>query len=174
MTDPRYPVGQVVFKKRLSSAERQEMIQQISDAPALVRAAVKGLTDKQLDTPYRAGGWTVRQVVHHLVDSHLNAHIRFRLALTEDNPAIKPYDQDAWAGLIDAKTAPIGASLSILDGLHERWAMLLRSLGESDFSREMQHPEQGPIDIDWILQMYSWHGRHHTAHITGLREKEGW
>jgi len=174
MSDPRFPIGKVSFRKSLTAGERSELIQQIADAPALVRKAVSGLSDEQLDTPYREGGWSVRQVVHHLVDSHTNAYIRYRLALTEENPTIKPYDQAVWAELFDAKTAPIGPSLSILDGLHERWTMLLESLGEKDFSRKLMHPENGPIDIEWMLQMYSWHGRHHTAHITELRKAKGW
>lgn len=174
MEELRYPIGRVIFKKTLSAAERAELIRQIADVPAKVREAVKGLSGEQLDTRYRDGGWTVRQVVHHLVDSHVNAHIRCRLALTEDKPTIKPYDEAAWAELSDAKTAPISLSLSILDGLHERWAMLLRSLEDADFSRKLIHPEHGEIDLDWILQMYGWHGRHHTAHIMGLRQRKNW
>ena len=174
MADPRYPIGRVTFKKRLSPEERQVLIGHIADAPGQVRKAVDGLTDEQLDTPYREGGWTVRQVVHHLVDSHTNAAIRYRLAVTEDNPTIKPYDQAAWAALDDARTAPVPPALAVLEGLHDRWARLLRSLKDEDFSRTLQHPEDGPIDIDWMLQMYGWHGRHHTAHITGLRKEKGW
>ena len=174
MTDPRFPIGRVSFKKGLTVQERSELIQQIADTPALVRKAVAGLSDEQLDTPYREGGWTVRQVVHHLVDSHTNAYIRYRWGLTEENPTIKAYDQSVWAELTDAKTAPVGPSLSILDGLHERWTMLLRSLEEKDFARTLIHPENGPIDIEWLLQMYGWHGRHHTAHITELRKAKGW
>jgi len=174
MSDPRFPIGRLTFRKDLTAAERDDLIQQIADAPALVRKAVAGLSDEQLDTPYREGGWTVRQVVHHLVDSHVNAYIRFRWGMTEDNPTIKAYDQAVWANLTDAKTAPVGPSLSILDGLHERWTTLLRSLTDKDFARKLIHPENGPIDIEWLLQMYGWHGRHHTAHITELRKSKGW
>lgn len=174
MEDLRYPIGRVSFKKSLSPAERKDLMQQIAEVPQKVRDAVKGLSDDQLNTPYREGGWTARQVVHHLVDSHANAHVRCRLALTEDKPTIKPYDEAAWAELSDAKTAPIDLSLSILDGLHARWTILLRSLKDADFSRKLVHPEHGEIDLDWILQMYGWHGRHHTAHITGLRKRKGW
>jgi len=132
------------------------------------------LSTEQLDTPYRPGGWTVRQVVHHLPDSHLNSYIRFRLALTEKEPTIKPYDQERWAELDDAKTAPIEPSLALLEALHQRWIMLLRSLIPADFARTFNHPEMGIVTLDATLRLYEWHGRHHTAHITSLRERMGW
>jgi hypothetical protein len=153
---------------------RIEFIQRIADAPPEVKAAVQGLTEKQLDTPYREGGWTVRQVVHHLPDSHINSYVRFRLALTEDEPTIKPYNERLWAELFDARTAPVALSLQLLESLHERWVMLLRSLKPSDFSRTFRHPEHGARNLDWLLQLYAWHGRHHVAHITSLREKMKW
>jgi hypothetical protein len=153
---------------------RSEFIQRIAETPSEVKAAVQGLNEKQLDTPYREGGWTVRQVVHHMPDSHMNSYVRFRLALTEDEPTIKPYNEHLWAELSDARTAPIILSLQLLESLHERWVILLRSLKPADFSRTFRHPEHGARDLDWLLQLYAWHGRHHVAHITSLREKMKW
>jgi uncharacterized damage-inducible protein DinB len=150
------------------------MIEQIAETPAKVRAAVEGFTEQQLDTPYREGGWTVRQVVHHLADSHMNAYVRFKLALTEDEPTIKTYEQDRWADTVDSRTAPAEISLLLLDGLHDRWAMLLRSLSAADFARKFTHPEHGKMTLERLLGLYAWHGRHHTAHITGLRDRKGW
>jgi len=144
----------------------------IAELPTRLRAAVAGLTDAQLDTPYRPGGWTVRQVVHHVADSHLNAYIRLKFALTEEKPAIKPYDQDAWAGLADSRL-PVEMSLATLDGVHARWTGLYRSLTDEQFGRTFRHPEIGTVTLDRQLQMYAWHGRHHVAHITALREREG-
>jgi hypothetical protein len=132
------------------------------------------LTEAQLQTPYRPGGWTVRQVVHHVPDSHMNAYIRFKLALTEDNPTIKPYDEAAWALLADTAHTPIQESLALLDALHRRWVVLLESLAPGDFARRLTHPEHGPVTLEWMLQLYAWHGRHHTAHVTALRQREGW
>jgi uncharacterized damage-inducible protein DinB len=146
----------------------------IAGLPARMRRAVAGLTDQQLNTPYREGGWTVRQVVHHVPDSHLNAYIRFKLAVTEQNPTIKPYDETAWAQLKDSELTPIEVSLALLESLHARWTVLLRSLSESDFQRKFVHPESGPHDLDWLLGLYAWHGNHHVAHITGLRERMEW
>ena len=139
-----------------------------------MRNAVAGLNDGQLDTPYREGGWTLRQVVHHVADSHMNSYIRFRLALTEDEPTIKPYDEAVWANLIDAKTAPVAPSLSLLEGLHHRWAVLLRSLSETDVQRKFVHPELGTLTVDQYISLYAWHGKHHAAHITSLRERKAW
>ena len=139
-----------------------------------MRAAVSGLSERQFETPYRPGGWTVRQVLHHVPDSHLNAYCRYKFALTEDNPTIKPYDEAAWANVADtARTRP-EVSLALLDALHERWVVLLESMSAADFGRPLQHPERGPITLDWMLQLYAWHGRHHAAHITALRQREGW
>jgi len=132
------------------------------------------LSEQQLDTPYRDGGWTVRQVVHHMPDSHMNSYVRLRLALTENEPIIKPYVEHLWADLYDARTAPIAVSLALLEALHQRWVMLLRSLKPADFSRTFRHPENGVRTIDWLLQLYAWHGRHHVAHITSLRERMKW
>jgi uncharacterized damage-inducible protein DinB len=158
----------------VDAGARDEFLRQIAEAPARFREAVRNLDDAQLDTPYRPGGWTVRQVVHHVADSHMNAYIRFRLALTEDEPAIKPYDQAAWAELADARTLPVETSLSLLDGLHARWVALAASLPEAAFSRAFFHPERGRVPLGANLAMYAWHGRHHAAHITALRERMGW
>ena len=174
MSDPRYPIGKFQVLDHPDDNMRIEFIQRIADAPSEVKAAVQGLTEEQLDTPYREGGWTVRQVVHHLPDSHINSYVRFRLALTEDEPTIKPYNERLWAELFDARTAPVALSLQLLESLHERWVMLLRSLKPSDFSRTFRHPEHGARNLDWLLQLYAWHGRHHVAHITSLREKMKW
>jgi Mycothiol maleylpyruvate isomerase N-terminal domain. len=174
MTDPRYPIGKFQGLSQLDDIKRSELIQHIAETPSKLKAAVQGLTDKQLDTPYREGGWTVRQVVHHLPDSHMNSYVRFRLALTESEPTIKPYKEQLWAELFDARTAPVDLSLRLLDSLHERWVMLLRSLKPFDFSRTFRHPESGVKNLDWLLQLYSWHGRHHVAHIMSLRERMKW
>jgi len=174
MTDPRYPIGKADLKTVLSDDERQTAIAAIAAAPANLRAAVAGLTADQLDTPYRDGGWTVRQVVHHVPDSHMNAYVRFKLALTEDEPAIKTYAEDRWAKLADSRTTPIEVSLTLLETLHHRWDDLLRSMGPDDFQRTLHHPDHGSITLDQMLGIYSWHGRHHVAHVTALRERMGW
>ena len=172
--DARYPVGKFELPKEVTPALRQAAIQELAATPARVRAAVAGLSEAQLDTPYREGGWTVRQVVHHLVDSHVNAYIRLRLALTENQPTIKPYDENIWANLEDARSAPVEVSLKLLEPLHERWVRLLRSLSAEQYARTLVHPDHGVKNVDWLLFLYSWHGRHHTAHITELRKQKGW
>jgi uncharacterized damage-inducible protein DinB len=172
-TDLSYPIGRFRRVASLTDAERREAIESIAAAPARLRAAVEGLTDEQLDTPYRPGGWTVRQVVHHVPDSHLNAYIRFKWTLTEDNPTIKTYRQDLWAELADSR-GPVEVSLTILEALHDRWVRLLRSLTSEDFARTFNHPENGPMTLDGLLVLYDWHGRHHAAHVTGLRERMSW
>jgi hypothetical protein len=172
-TDLRYPVGKFARPTSFTDASRAAAIANIAAAPANLRRAVQGLSDAQLDTPYRPGGWTVRQVVHHVPDSHMNAYIRLRLALTEDNPTIKPYDENAWAKLADAKM-PVEVSLKLLEAVHERWVVVLKSLQAADFSRTLMHPENGPMTIDSLTALYEWHGRHHVAHITELRAREGW
>ena len=159
--------------KEVTQARRQQAIEAIAAAPAKMRAAVKGLNDRQLDTPYREGGWTIRQVVHHVPDSHMNALIRLKLALTEDNPTIKPYNETAWAELADAKM-PIETSQSLLDSVHARWDRILRSMKPEQFARKLVHPEHGERTVDWLLFLYEWHGKHHTAHITELRKQKGW
>ena len=172
--DPRYPIGKYTPPQEATPALRQQAIDSIAATPAKLKAALSGLNDAQLDTPYRDGGWTVRQVVHHVPDSHLNAYVRFRLALTENQPTIKPYEEARWAELADAKSAPVAVSLALLEPLHDRWVRLLRSLTASDFARTFVHPEHGVRTLDWMLFLYAWHGRHHTAHITELREQKGW
>jgi uncharacterized damage-inducible protein DinB len=174
MTDLRYPIGKFEPVTDVTDSLRQEWIESIAQAPGIIRAAVRGLSAEQLDTPYRPEGWTVRQVVHHVADSHLNAYTRFRLALTEDGPTIKPYHEDRWARLEDARTAPVDVSLALLDSLHNRWVLLLRSMSRADFSRTFNHPEHGVRTLENTLGLYVWHGRHHTAHITSLRERMGW
>lgn len=174
-TDLRYPVGKFVRPNSLRPAERAIAIEAIARTPAAMRAAVSGLTDAQLDTPYRPGGWTVRQVVHHVPDSHMNAYTRFKLALTEDVPTIKPYDEAKWAELEDGKSKLVEHSLTLLDALHARWVFLLERLKPSDFERKVNHPEwETPMSLDALLALYAWHGKHHVAHITSLRERNGW
>jgi hypothetical protein len=173
MTDLRFPIGEFVMPSSVTPQLRTAAISAIADMPARMREAVRGLSEAQLDTPYRPGGWTVRQVVHHVPDSHLNAYVRVKLALTEDNPTIKPYDQDAFAGLPDQKL-PIAVSLSLVDSLHARWVVVLKALTPQQFARPLYHPEIGAITIDYLVQTYGWHSRHHVAHITRLREREGW
>lgn len=175
MTDDlRYPVGKFRSTTALDDAERAKALDALTELPRVLAAAVSGLNDSQLDMPYRPGGWTVRQVVHHVADSHLNAYVRLRLALTEDTPTIKPYAEAAWAELPDARTMPVSASLRMLDALHARWVALLRALAPADYARAVTHPDNGRMTIDTIVALYSWHGRHHTAHITSLRTREGW
>jgi uncharacterized damage-inducible protein DinB len=174
MSDLRYPVGKFVEDSEVTPEKRSAWIRQIAEAPASIRQAVEGLSAQQFDTPYRPGGWTVRQVLHHVPDSHMNAYCRCKFALTEENPTIKAYDEAAWAAVADTARTPPGVSLALLDALHERWVILLESLTPGDFARTLQHPEKGSITLDWMLQLYAWHGRHHAGHITALRTREGW
>jgi uncharacterized damage-inducible protein DinB len=173
-TDLRYPIGVFNMLPPSSIAQRDACIAQIEDAPARLQAAVAGFSEAQFDTPYRPGGWTVRQVVHHLPDSHMNAFIRFKLALTETEPLIKPYRQELWAELADAHDTPIEVSLRLLDNLHRRWALLLRALDPAQWSRTFRHPEIGVMTLDTTLAMYAWHGSHHVAHITALGRRMRW
>ena len=173
--DMRYPIGRFRFDADASTARQEGWLEEIAGAPAHLRAAVAGLTTAQLDTPYRDGGWTIRQVVHHLPDSHLNAYTRIKLALTEDEPTIKPYEEARWAELPDAREGDIEPSLNLLEYLHQRWLMLLRQLKSADYDRRFRHPEHGRIfKLSETLAMYAWHGRHHVAHITSLRRRKGW
>ncbi|HUN66521.1 MAG TPA: putative metal-dependent hydrolase [Bacteroidota bacterium] len=169
-TDPRYPVGKF---EPVSSPDRTALIREIADAPGLLREAVRGLTDQQLETHYREGGWTLRQVVHHVADSHMQAYGRCKLAVTEESPTIKPYHENLWAETPDARRAPVETSLVLISALHERWTMLLSSLSPADFSRTFRHPEYGTRELSWVLQLYAWHGRHHTAQITECRRRNG-
>lgn len=173
-TDLAYPVGKFQWAGFSTDADRRRYIELIAEAPGKLRAAVEGLSAQQLDTPYRPGGWTVRQVVHHVPDSHMNAYVRFKLALTENEPFVKTYDEKAWANLADTRETPIGVSLALLENLHARWAILLRSVRPDDFGRKLKHPELGIVDLDRYLAMYAWHCGHHAAHITALRARMGW
>jgi uncharacterized damage-inducible protein DinB len=171
MPDLRYPIGKFSYDGPLTEQQRQAFLDDIARAPAKLRAAVTGLSEAQLDTPYRPGGWTVRQVVHHVPDSHLNSYVRFKLALTEDEPTIKPYAEDRWAELADTKATPIEVSLTMLESLHDRWVRLLRSLTAEEWKRTFRHPELGAMSLEKTLALYAWHGRHHAAHITELRRR---
>jgi hypothetical protein len=173
--DLRYPIGQFRYEAEPDQHRREQWIEEIAATPANLRAVVAGLSSHQLDTPYRDGGWTVRQVVHHLPDSHLNAYTRIKLALTEDVPVIKPYEEARWAELPDGRAAPIELSLNLLESLHHRWVLLLRQLTPADFRRRFMHPEHGrPIELQETLALYAWHGRHHVAHIASLRRRMAW
>jgi hypothetical protein len=174
MSDLRYPIGKFHFDGSMSEEQKNKFIDDIAQAPANLRNAVEGLSQGQLDTPYRDGGWTVRQVLHHVPDSHLNAYVRYKLALTEDEPTIKPYAEDSWAQLADTRATPVEVSLTLLDSLHDRWVRLLRSLQPPDWKRTFRHPELGLVSLEKNLALYAWHGRHHVAHVTSLRDRSGW
>jgi hypothetical protein len=174
MTDPRFPIGKFHYEGPPSEDQRHKFIGEIEQTPAAIRAAVQGLSSEQTDTPYREGGWSVLQVVHHVPESHMNAYIRFKLALTEDEPTIKPYAEDRWARLADVQTTPVEISLALLENLHVRWVVLLRSLDEAEWKRTFKHPEIGLVSLEKSLAMYAWHGKHHTAHITELRNRMKW
>ncbi|MGA7220158.1 MAG: putative metal-dependent hydrolase [Candidatus Sulfotelmatobacter sp.] len=174
MTDLRYPIGKFKYEGPPTPEQRQEFLKQLAETPSRLRAAVHGLSTEQLDTRYRSEGWSVRQVAHHVPDSHLNAYIRTKLALTEDEPTIKPYAEDRWARLADTQTTPIEVSLALLDALHDRWLRLLRSLQPEDWKRPFRHPDLEPMSLEKNLALYAWHGRHHVGHITRLRERNGW
>lgn len=174
MDDLRYPIGRFRAPEQVSSSLRAELIAQIDEAPSRLRASVRRLTAEQLQTPYREGGWTLAQVVHHLPDSHINAYVRFRLALTEDEPTIKPYNESRWADLHDAASSDIESSLVLLDGLHQRWVSLLRRMTHEQWTHAFHHPERGRVTLERQLALYAWHGRHHVAHVTSLRERMGW
>jgi hypothetical protein len=171
--DLSYPIGKFHYEGPYTPAQRQRWIEDIAACPANLRKAVHGLSQPQLDTPYRPGGWTVRQVAHHVPDSHMNAFIRFKLALTEDEPQIKPYNEKAWAELPDVQV-PIETSLTLLEALTQRWVVVLRAMKPADFERKLKHPEMGVGNLDRYVGMYGWHSKHHVAHITRLRERMGW
>jgi hypothetical protein len=176
MTDDlRYPTGKFTFDPDVTPDKRAKSIAAIREAPTLMRAALQGLSDAQLDTPYRDGGWTPRQIAHHVPESHMNAYIRFKLALTESNPTIKPYDENLWAKTPDVAREPAATSIALLESLHTRWVTLLEAMKPEDFARTVFHPEhKRELSLDWMLQLYSWHGKHHVSHITGLRSRHGW
>lgn len=169
--DPRYPIGKFV---RTESIDRASLVGVIRDLPKNIQAAIAGLGESQLDTPYREGGWTLRQTVHHVADSHINSLCRFKLALTEDEaPTIRPYYEDRWAELADSRM-PVDVSLKIIEGVHARWISLLESMSDDEFQREFIHPETGPWTLEQVLALYAWHSRHHTAHITSTRTRNSW
>jgi len=172
--DMRYPIGKYERADSLTLAQRAACIDTIDETPSHLAAAIAGLTDTQLDTPYRPGGWTVRQVVHHLADSHMQAYARFKFALAENEPTIKAYDEAVWAEIADAKTAPVEISLALLENLHQRWVILLRSLSDSDLARTYRHPERGVVKLEENIGLCAWHGWHHVAHISFLREQKSW
>ena len=172
--DLRYPVGEFVPPSSFTAAQRAAAITTMAELPARMRLACAGLDDARLDTPYRPEGWTVRQVVHHTADSHAHAYIRLKFALSEDNPTIKPYAEAVWAEMRDARSAPVAWSLDLLEALHGRLVLVLGSLDAAAFARTLFHPERGPMSIDDYLALYDWHSRHHTAHITALRARQGW
>ena len=174
MSDPRYPIGKFSYSGPLTAEQKQQCLNNVEQTPSQLRAAVRGLSDSQLDTPYREGGWTVRQVTHHLPDSHMNAYIRFKLALTEDEPTIKPYMEDRWAQLPDCQSTPLEVSLALLDSLHDRFVRTLRLIKPEEWKRTFRHPEMGVVPLEKSLALYAWHGRHHVAHITELRKGMGW
>jgi uncharacterized damage-inducible protein DinB len=172
--DPRYPIGKFKLDAFPTAEERTNLIADIEKTPATLRTAVRDLTPQQIETPYREGGWTVRQVVHHVPDSHMNAYIRFKLALTEDEPTIKPYEETRWAQLEDSRSTPVEVSLSLMDSLHDRWVRVLKAMQPEQWKRTFRHPEIGTISLEKTLILYAWHGKHHVAHITELRKKMGW
>ena len=172
--DLRYPIGQFDADKPITADQRRKLIDEIAEMPARLCAAVAGLNEEQLATPYRPGGWTVRQVVHHVPDSHMNSYMRFKLAMTEERPQIRTYHEERWAELEDARNGPLEISLNLLNWLHQRWVLFLSSLTEDDFKKTFQHPEWGLVPLDKAVGLYAWHGNHHVAHITALRERNGW
>jgi len=171
----KYPIGKFIPPDQITASDRATYINDLEALPSMLREVISGLSEEQLDTPYREDGWTVRQVVHHIPDSHLNSYIRFRWALTEPQPLIKAYDEKAWALLPDAVRAPVEYSLSLLESLHRRWVFLLRKLKEEDWEKSFKHPETNKIiTLDLNLSLYSWHGKHHLAHITNLVSRMDW
>ncbi len=174
MADPRYPIGKFKFEGTTTDSQRNQFIEDIEQTPAALRSAIKNLDAKQIETPYRDGGWTVRQVVHHVPESHMNAYIRFKLALTEDEPTVKPYMEDRWAVTGEVEATPLDVSLALADSLHDRWVRLLRSMKPEDWKRSFRHPEMGLVSLERNLALYAWHGKHHVAHITELRKRMGW
>lgn len=165
--DPRYPIGRFEAPGAISESERTRLIEIVASAPGRLRDAVQGMTAQQLDTPYRKGGWTVRQVIHHVPESHMHAYIRFKLALTEDDPVVKPYNEAAWARLHDVPDTPVDTSLALLDCLHRRWVILMRGMSDEEWRKRYIHPEsdRGSMVLDYVLAMYAWHGEHHIAHV---------
>lgn len=171
--DLRFPIGKYEKGKPISSEQRKQLISEVAELPKKLREAVENLTDEQLDTAYRPDGWTIRQVVHHVGDSHMNSFIRFKLALSEENPTIRPYEEDLWAQTAEYKL-PVEVSLKLIDSVHERWTTLLESMSDEDFARTLNHPATGAWTLEDSLGLYSWHGKHHTAHVNNLKQRNGW
>jgi uncharacterized damage-inducible protein DinB len=174
MADPRYPIGKFSYNGPPTAEDKKKYLDEIEQTPARFRSALAGLSDEQLNTPYRDGGWTLRQLAHHLPDSHMNSYVRFKLALTEDEPTIKPYMENLWAELPEAKNAPIEVSLALLDSLHRRWMLMLRQFGDAEWKRTFRHPELGAMSLEKTVALYAWHGKHHVAHVTSLKKEMGW
>jgi uncharacterized damage-inducible protein DinB len=174
MADPRYPIGKFSYNGPPTAQDKKKYLDEIEQTPARFRSALAGLSDEQLNTPYRDGGWTLRQLAHHLPDSHMNAYVRFKLALTEDEPTIKPYMENLWAELPEAKSAGIEVSLALLDSLHRRWMLMLRQFGDAEWKRTFRHPELGAMSLEKTVALYAWHGKHHVAHVTSLKKEMGW
>lgn len=174
MASLSYPIGEFVARANITAPERQELITSLDQTPDRLQKALTGLSGERLETPYRPDGWTVRQTVHHLADSHVNAYVRFKLGLTEEVPTVKPYAERLWAELEDGRYAETEISLQLLSAVHRRWTMVLRSLPAEAFARTLRHPDSGVMSLDEVLQMYEWHARHHLAHITSLRQRMGW
>ena len=174
MTDPRYPVGKFERPKNIDAADRRRWIATLAALPAALREATANLTEEQLATPYRDGGWTLRQVIHHVADSHMNSYVRFKLGLTEDTPTIKPYDEAAWADLRDTAVIPVATSLCLIDCLHQRWVAVLEGMSDADWKRSVNHPELGAMTLENLLALYDSHSRHHSGHITSLRRLHHW
>ena len=174
MEDIRYPLGRFDPRQPLPPGGREALIDSLAVAPSRLRLSLSNLTGAQLDTPYRDGGWTLRQLAHHVPESHMNAYIRMKWGLTEEAPAIKTYHEDRWAELPDARTAPVEVSLNLLDAIHARWVILLRSMSDQDYARTIQHPQWGAVDLTMLLRLYEWHGRHHVAHVDQLRRRMAW
>ncbi len=174
LSNLRYPIGKFRYNADAAVKSRKESIRELETLPEKLRAAVSGFNEEQFNTPYREEGWTVKQVINHIADSHLNAYIRLKLALTEDNPVIKPYNQTDWGWLADSQLTPAAVSLILIESLHTRWCILLNSLDEKEFNRTYVHPESGQLNIEYLVSLYAWHSKHHTAHITSLRKRMGW
>lgn len=172
--DLRYPVGKYDPRGEVSLEQRRAWLDEVAAFPGLFRAAVEDLSPEQLDTPYRPGGWTVRQLAHHVPDSHINSYVRFKLALTEDAPTIKTYEENLWAELPDTRTTPVEVSLTLLETLHQRWVLLMHGMSDEQWARPFRHAEWGLVPLDRALGLYAWHGRHHLAHVTRLRERMRW
>ncbi len=170
MPDLQYPVGRFSFPQKTTAGDRELWISQMAEAPGLLRQAALSLSPAELDTPYRPGGWTARQVIHHVPESHMTAYTRFKLALTEDKPVVKPYDEAAWAKLPDIADTPIEVSLGLVDLVHDRWIRVLRLMSDADWHRQFHHPALGDVRLDQNLALYAWHGRHHTAHVASVKK----